>query len=134
GKIIIADLDKDGVLEVEIDFNPPVDPTLGPPRKTVDIWDWDGVVYTIAQTRLEPPTYRIHALNDADSAFAQGQWKDALRLYDRVRDDAALQPWTSPDEPITLRAYATFRKILVYVANKQTRAADDSLNSLQTEN
>src|SRR5258706_4554296 len=44
GKIIIADLDKDGVLEVQIDFNAPVDPSIGPPRRTSDIWDWDGVV------------------------------------------------------------------------------------------
>ncbi len=134
GKVEIADLDKDGILEVAIHFNPTPDPNAGPPRKSTDIWDWDGANYVLALTQLEPPVYRIHAVHDADYRFAQGNWRDAIRLYDRVRDDANLQPWTLADEQTILRAYAEFKKMLALVANKQTRAADDALTTLLTEN
>jgi hypothetical protein len=61
-------------------------------------------------------------------------WKDAIKLYDRVRDDPTLQPWTAPDEAVVLRAYATYKKMLAQVANSQSRAANDTLTTLQTEN
>jgi hypothetical protein len=134
GKIQIADLDKDGVLEVAISFNPTPDPAAGPPRRTTDIWDWDGVNYLLALTQVEPPVYRIHAAHDGDYRFGQANWREAIRLYDRVRDDASLQPWMVADEPIILRAYATYKKMLALIANKQTRAADDALAGLQAEN
>jgi hypothetical protein len=142
-KIIISDVDKDGVLEVSIVFNPTLDPASGPPRKSVDIWDWDGVSYRLALMEVEQPVYRIHAVHDADYAFdlaslqdpaRQITWKDAIRLYDRVRDDPVLLPWTAPDEAVVLRAYATYKKMLAQIANVQTRAAGDTLTTLQTEN
>lgn len=134
GKIEIADLDKDGVLEVAISFNPTPDAAAGPPRRSRDVWDWDGIAYRLAFTQVEAPVYRIHALYDADDQFAQTHWKDAIKLYDRVRDDATLQPWTLPDEAVVLRAYATYKKMLALIANKQPRPADDALASLQAEN
>jgi hypothetical protein len=142
-KVVIGDLDKDGVLEVSMVFNPTLDPAGGPPRKSIDIWDWDGASYRLAITELEPPVYRIHALHDADYEFdlanlqdpaRQATWKDAIKLYDRVRDDPTLQPWPAPDEAVVLRAYATYKKMLAQVANSQSRAANDTLTTLQTEN
>jgi hypothetical protein len=133
-KVVIADLDKDGVLEVSINFDPPGDQVSGPPRKYTDIWDWDGQNYVLALTQLEAPVYRVHALHDADYRFGQANWREAIRLYDRVRDDANLLPWNVPDEMTTLRAYATYKKMLAYVGNKQTRPADDTLATLQAEN
>src|SRR5262245_6944298 len=117
GKIEIADLDKDGVLEVAVSFNPAPDTAAGPPRRSREVWDWDGINYRLAFTQIESPVYRIHALYDANDQFAQAHWRDAIKLYDRVRDDANLQPWTLPDEAMILRAYATYKKMLAYVAN-----------------
>lgn len=134
GKVNIGDLDKDGILEVQIAFNPPPDIAAGPPRRTSDIWDWNGVNYLLALTQTEPPTYRIHALYDADLRFNQGDWRNALRLYDRVRDDGSLQPWTVPNEGPVLRAYATYKKELAYLSERVQRSADDSLAALQSEN
>jgi hypothetical protein len=133
-RIGIADLDKDGVLEVSINFNPSPDQQAGPPRRTTDIWDWDGVVYRLAITQVEAPVYRIHAAHDGDLRFRQANWRDAIRLYDRVRDDARLQPWTLPDEAMFLRAYATYKKMLAQLSLRQTRQADESLAGLLAEN
>jgi hypothetical protein len=134
GRVEIADLDKDGVLEVAFSFNPPPEPAAGPPRRSRDVWDWDGVNYRLAFTQVEPPVYRIHAAHDADDQFNQGQWRNAIRLYDRVRDDGGLQPWMLPDEAMILRAYATYKKMLALVSNRQTRPADDTLAALIAEN
>ncbi len=135
GKVIIADLDKDGILEVQISFDPTPDPAAGPPRRTSDIWDWNGVNYLLALTQTEPPVYRVHALYDGDLHFSQGDWKGAVKLYDRVRDDGKLQPWTLvPNEDPVLRAYATYKKVLAFISAKVPRSADDSLTILQSEN
>lgn len=134
-KIAISDLDGDGILEVSIAFIPPNDPAAGPPRKSTDIWDWDGVNYVLALTQLDPPVYRVHVLNDADMKLGYEDWKEAIKLYDRVRDDQNLLPWpTVVNEPIVLRAYATYKKILAMVSYRQIRAVGDVLTGLQTEN
>jgi hypothetical protein len=88
----------------------------------------------LAVVQAEAPVYRIHAVHDADIRFNQGNWRDAIKLYDRVRDDANLQPWNLPNETEILRAYATYKKMLAYVAARAPRQADDVLNTLVSEN
>lgn len=135
GKVAIADIDKDGILEITISFNPPTDTNAGPPRRYTDIWDWDGVNYILAISEYEPAAYRIHALYDAELLFNRGQFKDAIKMYDRVRDDPNLLPWTLPNESVILRAYATYKKALAQIALKQPRTAADTIaNSLVVEN
>lgn len=133
-RVGIADIDNDGILEVLVVFNPTGDPAAGPPRKTTDIWDWDGTVYTLAVSEVDPAVYRIHAAHDGDYLFGQGDWKNAIRQYDRVRDDKALLPWIVPNEPIMLPAYATYKKMLAWVGYRQFRTANQTLTTLQTEN
>jgi len=134
GKVTIADLDKDGILEVAITFTPTQDSTLGPQRKTTNIWDWDGINYRLALIQADAPAYRIHAVHDGDVHFNQGDWRGAIKLFDRVRDDGNLQPWTVPNETEVLRAYATYKKMLAYVAQGSARNANDVLSTLQSEN
>jgi hypothetical protein len=133
-KVLIADLDGDGILEVAISFNPPLDLTAGPPRKTTSIWDWNGVNYVLAVVQVEAPVYRIHMLYDADYLFGQEEWRSAIKDYDRVRDDATLQPWSVPNEPVILRAYATYKKMLAQIANGQRSSANTTFDGLKTEN
>jgi hypothetical protein len=135
GKVVISDLDSDGNLEVSIVFAPSTDPAAGPPRRSIDIWDWDGINYVLALTQLDPPAYRIHMLNDGDLKLGYEDWSQAIRLYDRVRDDQTLLAWDLlPNEAIILRSYATFHKILAMVSNRQIRATADVLAGLQAEN
>src|SRR5260221_2474738 len=134
GKVNIADLDKDGILEVQITFQTPNDPAAGPPRRSADIWDWNGINYVLALSQSEPPVYRIHALNDGDVRFKAGDWTNAIKLYNRVRDDDKLLAWTVLNELPVLRAYATYKKMLAYIGARQPKSADDVLATLQSEN
>ncbi len=137
-RILISDADNDGILEVSIFFSPAGDPAAGPPRRSMEIWDWDGVGYRLAVKQIEPPVYRIHAAHDADFLFVQalqeGNWRDAIRLYDRVRDEPTLQPWLAANETIILRAYASYKKMLAQIANRQRGNADGTLAALAAEN
>lgn len=133
-RIAIADLDGDGVLEVSVSYTPIGDLAAGPQRRALYAWDWDGVNYRLAQILLEPAVYRIHELHDADYRFAHEEWANAIRSYDRVRENGSLLPWNLPDEAIKLRAYATYKKMLAQIANGQRRNAANTFNALMTEN
>ncbi len=133
-RIKIADVDGDGILEISLRFEPTPDPSAGPPRPYTAIWDWNGQNYVKALVQYDAPIYRIHAIYDADSAFEQGDFSGALKLYDRARDDQYLQPWLDPNEPSYLRAYAAFRKLLIYAALRQSHAVATQLTAIQTEN
>jgi hypothetical protein len=134
GRIAIADVDSDGNLEVLVQYTPLGDPAAGPQRPMTDIWDWDGLSYVLAMTQVQKATFRIHLLHDADYLFAQRDWRNAIRLYDRVRDDGALQPWSIPNEGVVLRAYAGYRKILAQVALARRGNANTTLETLVAEN
>ncbi|HVO43240.1 MAG TPA: hypothetical protein VMT34_11485 [Aggregatilineales bacterium] len=140
GKIIIADVDGDGILEVAVSFNPTPDPVAGPPRRQTQIWDWDGTNYRLALIQAEPPLYRIQALYDADLRFTSlmtygfqtGDYKALAKLYDRVCTDAMLYAWTLPNEQAILCAYANLKELYAEVSLK--RLTDDTMNTLTTVN
>lgn len=48
GRIGIADIDGDGVLELTAQINPPRTSALTAPARVVDIWDWSGTDYVLA--------------------------------------------------------------------------------------
>ncbi|CAG0985453.1 MAG: hypothetical protein IAE83_07450 [Anaerolinea sp.] len=135
GKIGIVDADADGVLEISVTFDPAMTTTSGPTRRAIDYWDWDGVSYRLAVTEVSPPVYRIHALHDADMLFAAADWEGAHLLYNQVRDGTKVQAWSLvPTEPIMLRAYAIWKKLLAYIMDGQRRSANTMLETLRKEN
>lgn len=134
GRIGIGDPDGDGVLELFVTYNPPLDFSAAPPRRSTIYWDWDGAHYVQALIELEPAVYRIHALHDADQLFAAQNWRDAIRLYDRVRDDPSLLAWSVLNESAMLRAYATLRKAYAQLAADQRRNANATFELLIAEN
>jgi hypothetical protein len=132
-RVQITDIDGDGLLEVVVTFNPPTDPNNGPYRRTVNIWDWNGSNYVLAQIQQEAPVYRLHAIYDADALFFAGDFRGAIRAYDKAKDDPNLAPWY-PNDPVTLRALANFRKMTAYAALRQSKAVEDMANTINTEN
>ena len=134
GRIGIGDPDGDGVLELFVTYNPPLDFNGAPPRRSIVYWDWDGSSYLQALIALEPAAYRIHALHDADQLFAAQNWRDAIRLYDRVRDDPSLLAWSAINESAMLRAFATLRKAYAQLAADQRRNANATFELLSAEN
>ncbi|HRE46379.1 MAG TPA: hypothetical protein PLD47_01530 [Aggregatilineales bacterium] len=134
GKVGIGDPDGDGVLELTVTYNPALTASSGPTRQAVDYWDWDGSVYRMAMTALPPAAYLIHAVHDADTLFTLQAWEEALEKYDAVRLGRNLQAWNLPNEAIMLKAYATYRKMLIQAFNEQRRTATLTLERIKTEN
>jgi hypothetical protein len=134
GRIGIADIDGDGVLELTAAINPPGTTTTGPGRSVVDTWDWNGMDYVLA-LREEPSgaRYRIHAIYDADDLLRDGQWRPAILAYDEARRNQGLLSWTVANEYEVLRAYAAFKIMVTYAALKNGRA-EDWFNTVQGEN
>jgi hypothetical protein len=134
GRIGIADIDNDGVLELTANINPPGTTTSGPGRSVVDTWDWNGQDYMLA-LREEPEgaRYRIHAIYDADDLLRDRQWRPAILAYDDARRDKSLLSWTVPNEYEVLRAYAAFKIMITYALLGNGRA-EDWFNILQGEN
>jgi hypothetical protein len=122
GRISVADVDGDGVLELTAQINPPGTAVTGPPRSVVDIWDWNGADYLLARRDPAGSRYRIHAMYDADDLLDAGQWRPAILAYDAARRDTTLQSWTIPGETEILRAYADFRIMSTYALLKNGRA------------
>jgi hypothetical protein len=134
GRLGVADVDLDGVLELTAQINPPGTVATGPPRSVVDTWDWNGVNYVLA-LREEPDgaRYRIHAIYDADDLARDGQLRAAILAYDAARRGTGLLAWTAAGETEVLRAYAALRIVVLY-ARLQSGRAEDWLRSLQAEN
>lgn len=133
GRIGIADVDGDGVLELTAQINPPGTAASGPPHSVTDIWDWNGTAYMLAQRQETGPRYRIHAVYAADDQFRAGKLRPAILAYDALRKDSTLLAWTTPGEYEVLRAYSAFRIMIAYAKLNNGRA-NDWLTLLQNEN
>jgi hypothetical protein len=117
----LDDADGDRIAEIVVRFTATGDARTGPLRTGTTFWDWDGTSYRRALTRLDPPRYRIHVLHEADAAFEQRLYEDAVALYMRAADAPALESWM-PDDADTLRAYALYRLLVTYTVSSDPRA------------
>lgn len=133
GRMGVADVDGDGILELSLTSSPPSNLNSGPTRGLVDVWDWTGQNYTLATRTIDDPRYRIHQLQDADDNLFAGNNRAALRGYLETRDDQDLLAWTVPNEAQWMRAFANYRILTTYARIGDDRA-NDLLNQLVAEN
>lgn len=133
GRIGVADIDEDGVLELTAQVNPPGTVASGPPRSVLDTWDWNGVDYVLARRDQEEARYRIQAVHDADQLLDERQWRAAINAYAALRDDNSLSAWNVSGDYEGLRAYAAFKIMITYALMGNGRA-DTWFNVLQQEN
>lgn len=135
GRIGITDLDGDGVLEITAQVNQPGTAAAGPPRSTLDTWDWDGTAYRLALREEEAVRYRIHAVYEADDLLRDNEFSAAITAYANLRDNNDLQTWAYvPNEVPVLRAYAAFRIMIAYARVGNTGRAESWFTLLQNEN
>lgn len=119
----LEDIDNDRVGEIIARQNSPGDETTGPLRTGYTAWDWDGQSYVRAVTRLDPPRFRVQAVQEADTDFRAEQYQDSIPLYQQAADDPALENWL-PDDDVTLKAYALFRLLVVYSYEEDARRVE----------
>lgn len=112
------------------------DVSAGPQRIYTDTWVLANGAYTLTATLKEPPSYRIHALHDADDAFRRKDFAAAQMLYGRVISDTALQAWDGPgalaDELSVLSAFGRFRLAELSAAQGNVTGVDESLAVLKS--
>ena len=111
-----------------------------PWRGEWETYDWDGRYYSLIQKRWSVPQYRFQAAYDGDRAALDGDYDNALALYQDVifsdkldwwslersqyEDDlfhwvegelVPVMPEPDPDEYAYLSAYARYRIMLLYI-------------------
>jgi hypothetical protein len=133
GRLGVADVDNDGILEITLLSNPFATASTGPLRAIREVWDWTGQVYTLAIRREDEPRYRIHRLHEADNRFLEGNLQGALRNYLETRNNPNLIAWGLPDETELLRAYAGYRLVTLYARQNDFAAAEALLATMNSE-
>jgi hypothetical protein len=107
----------------------------GPYRQRTRYWTWDASAqtFTVSGEVERPAQYRIHVLNDAQQASAQGDFPTAAQLYTRVIHDDNLKEWMDPDtERANLSAFSRFRLMVIYVRTGQADKARQAYDQLQS--
>ncbi|NIS80379.1 MAG: hypothetical protein GTO14_09280 [Anaerolineales bacterium] len=131
--------DSDGMHKIMITATGINSVGAGPFRPYTRTWSWDSVAqrFLISQETIEPSSFRIHVLHDADRAAEGGDHTTALKLYNQVVEDEALNDWIAGEEGrLTLSAYAMFRRILSHLRlnqPEQARQAYDILHAAYSE-
>jgi hypothetical protein len=107
----------------------------GPFRRFLRQWTWnaDQQLFLPSPDTFLPSNFRIHALHDADQAALNGDYENAVTLYNKVIWDDALQDYMDPSvERPQLAAYASFRLMLTYLLMDNTDQADAEHASIMT--
>jgi hypothetical protein len=82
------------------------------PRSTTTVLSWAGSQFRAVE-RLNPPEFLIHLVDDADRAFADGDYATARQLFEQASVNEDLRDWkqesgAGSDRP-ELQAYALLR-------------------------
>ncbi|HZY44038.1 MAG TPA: hypothetical protein VFF70_04735, partial [Anaerolineae bacterium] len=102
----------------------------GPQRSDTQVWKWNGAQFAKVSSTLSPIEYRIHAIYEADDAFAKNDYQSAVDGYSRAITDDSLKDWlteigySKAHDRATLTAYARFRLLLIGVLRGDANASD----------
>ncbi|MFN8377785.1 MAG: hypothetical protein U0452_03865 [Anaerolineae bacterium] len=108
----LEDVDADRVTELILPMTDDGNAETGPLRTGEIVYDWNGAVYVRSFTNEDPPRFRVQVVQEADAAFAAGDYATAALLYQQAADDSALANWQNDDSAI-LPAYAMYRLLLL---------------------
>lgn len=111
----VADYDGDEVAELIVRLQSRGTSATGPLRTGINIYDWNGSVYTLSIIQLDAPIYRIQYVHEADRLFARQAFRDAVRLYEIALTQDNLRYWFN-DGIVTVDSYALYRLVLGYTA------------------
>lgn len=106
----------------------------GPSRPTTRLWHWaeSESLYIVTEEVLPSPTFRIHALHDADQAALEGDFDTAIRAYLRVIEDPDLDDYPYGDDGHgQLSGYALYRSMLLWIQFGDLDQAAATLSFLQ---
>ncbi len=134
-EIQVLDGDGDGAAEIVVRGGTIGSAGAGVVRPRTEVWRWDGVAVTLAETTLEPTPYRHHILYEANDRLAAGDLDGALALYEAAINDPALRNdgFAHPPEQVyaDVSRFAAFRLILIDLLQNNAERASGRLAWLQ---
>jgi hypothetical protein len=119
----IRDIDQDSVSEIVVRLRDSGNATVGPLRTGVNIYDWDGSIYTLSIVQYDPPRFTIQIIHEADRLFDRLETDGAIALYQTALNDVTLEAWYNND-PAILPSYAMYRLLLIYAYTEDDRLLD----------
>jgi len=132
--IKVGDPNGNGIYQLEVTGTGIGSVGAGPQRDTTWAWTYDPGTGMWDKTgeSLGPSNYRLHVLQDADTAARQGDYQKALVLYQRVVSDPSLQDWVDPEkEQAELGAYARFKIMTLYLILGQDDFASTAFQEMK---
>lgn len=129
----LQDPEADGLIELAVTGTGAGSVGAGPQRSVTWVFAYnpESGFWEKAEEIPAEALFRIHALYDADRAAQEGEFRQAIALYERVIGDATLQDWQDPQaERDSLAAYARYRLVVLYSlegTQEFARAAYDEL-------
>jgi len=134
-EIEVVDRDGDGAAEIVVRGGTIGSAGAGAVRPRTEVWRWDGAAVTLAETTLDPATYRHHVLYEANDLMAAGDLDGALALYEAAINDPALRNDGFAHAPEQVYAdisrLAAFRLILIDLLQDNAERAAGRLAWLQ---
>lgn len=127
----LNDMDNDDVAEIVLVLDTRGTSATGPLRTGVNIYDWNGSVYTLSFVQLDPPQYRVQLIHAADRLFGRLQTREAAALYrEALQEETDLRYWFNSG-PETLIPYGLYRTILVDTFNADFENRQTIIDTLQ---
>ncbi|MGB1288907.1 MAG: hypothetical protein ACPG7F_20405, partial [Aggregatilineales bacterium] len=119
----LRDVDEDTVLELVVRLQSRGTAATGPLRTGLNIYDWNGSVYTLSIRQPDPPRYHIQVVHEGDRAFSRQEFDRAAEIYEVALSDDALRYWFNDGEE-TVDSYVLYRLILAYTQTGNARLSD----------
>lgn len=129
----LNDIDNDDVAEIVVGLDSRGTSATGPLRTGVNIYDWNGSIYTLSIIQLDPPRYRVQLIHEADRLFGRLQTREAATLYrEALQEESDLLYWYN-DGPTNLITYGLYRLILTETFNGNFESREDIIAVLQED-
>ncbi len=107
--VLLEDRDGDGVPEIVLHGGFIDSAGAGPQRTRTEVYGWDGDAFTLLETTFDPSDLRYFSVTDANDAFSDGDYGEAVRRYEQAINDPDLREVRNFGSREELIAYATFR-------------------------
>ena len=122
-EIALIDQNGDGIKEVFVETRTAATPGGGISRVVIDTYSWNGKEFAYASSAMPPGSDRVHYLDDAESAWKQGNPLLAIAYYEIAATDSNLSSYPTTYELINKQtelatpyqqAFAYFRIVAIW--------------------